>query len=314
MTKNISHIHLFELHPQIQEKIYCFLNEEFRTKFFSDFLKFYSSISQASRRLNISEDKVRGWIKGKNVRKVQHRIIPIQASILFRLSRDMNYELEKVEANIIGLKTKGANSSILRNPKLPIKLDYHLGRLVGCALGDGHLTKHFTIIYSNTSTELIKELKKCVLRLGKIKVRDKVSKKFKYLIIPSIIGTILNGLGVISGNKTKQKEYVRLPKITFKSPLEFKLGVISGLFDDEGSVIKGGKIKFKQALPNLVEELKELIQSIKINTSERLQDGNEYCFYIYRKKDREKVKKLELFKHPEKVKRLNKIIGGDKVN
>jgi hypothetical protein len=304
-------VNLYAFPISLQERIYCFLSDGFRNNFCNKLLKKYGTIVNISKKYKISEDIIRGWRTGRNIRGISNRIIPIKCSLLFKIGKDIGYSKSILQKSITGLKTKGARSTILIDPVLPIKFNYSLGRLIGCSLGDGHLNKCSTIVYANTSKKLINELTKCVNNVGNIRVSIKKYKDCYILIIPNIIGIILEYFDVPTGSKVSKKHSVKLPKFVFDAPLDFRMGIISGLMDDEGSVIKDGKIKFKQALPELVSDLKRLLNDLDIITSKRLIDGSQYYFCIYRKSERLKVRNINVFKHPSKIDRLDKIIRSD---
>lgn len=314
--KLVSVLHLFDLSENIQKRIYCYLDEDFRKDFFRKFRNHYGTIVNASRNLKISEDKVRGWVLGKNIRKIRNRIVPIQAYFLFQIAKELKMNSEDVEKKIISIKTKSSSSHLLKKPYLPIPLNYELGRLLGISLGDGHLTKNSTVVYANNSDKLIEETRNCVNFLGDITLKIGYSNGLKYLIIPSVIGFILKELGTVDGNKVAQKENVRFIKNINSLPDEFKLGVISGLLDDEGSVIrdgKYGKIYFEQHIPHIVKGIQKLINSFGIRTSEVFTDRkrSRFYFYIYRRSELKKVLNMNLFKHPDKAEKLTRIVTGD---
>ena len=309
---NRTYLHLYSFSKMNQKKIYCYLEENFRINLFKKFKKHYSTIVNASRLLKVSEDKIRGWITGRNVRGIKHRIIPVQASILFQIAKGLNLGFNLVEKKIIAIKTD-ANSHLLKNPILPIRLNYPLGRLLGMSLGDGHLTKNSTIVYSNTSKILIEEAVDCINSLGMTNFKVSPTKDIIYLIIPNVIGIILNELGAFRGNKAKNEDDVRFNKNIKYYPSEFKLGLLSGLIDDEGSVIKDGKIYFEQRLPHIVNGTKNLLNEFGIETSEMLsvQKRKRHYFYVYKKSERKKVLDLDLLHHPSKQERLVRIVQED---
>ncbi len=304
----INRLHVYELPDKTQERIYCRLDEKFRKNFFLRALKTFNTKVKLAKTLGIGEDIVYGWINGKNIRG-KKRIVSISVKNLFTLAKILVRNFNEVEKNIISIKAKGPLSKEIMNPKLPINLNYEMGRLIGISLGDGYITKTGTIIYSNTEDALINEAKKCAQRFGDVYLEH--NKKNNYLLIPAGIGLILNGVGIPLKAKTKTK--IHIPRIVFNGPKEFQFGVISGLFDDEASVIKDGKIVFEQNLENVVKDAKKLLNIFDIETSDVKKgvrkDGRiRYSFNLRGGVHiRKYLLKIGLFKHPKKIRRLENI-------
>ena len=210
---------------------------------------------------------------------------------------------------------------------LYFKVKSSLSELVGIILGDGHLKydlfkRKYSIGISLNEIDdpkYVKYVESLMLSIFKVKpslVHSKKSKKINLEIYRKQIVEALISIGLVPGNKVKNQ--VSVPEWIKKDiswiinnqilwENEYKLLVISclkGLIDTDGTIypiIKENAIKigFKNASFPLINDFKEMCESLNIRTSEiipyiDISDSNkkEYTYFNVLIQARDQVKKF----------------------
>ena len=209
--------------------------------------------------------------------------------------------------------------------RLPKYLDKRFLYFAGLIAGDGDITttpyNGVTIRFSNTNPKLRSKFKQIVKELFDVEVKeDGNALKFN----SKIIGHILNKLGIPNSPKSNR---IDMSEILLSLPNEELSAFIKGLFDCDGTVVLRSNGSSYVALETTSEKLakklqlallrfgivshlrKRLVKGQKSEINERviISKHNKFELKIYGD-NIEKFAKFIGFEHPEKLKKLQKIL------
>ncbi len=189
-----------------------------------------------------------------------------------------------VEKHIISVRLGRSAGKIYL--KFPLYIDYMTGRIIGHILGDGSIDqKYLQVFFTNKSRDLIIDFAEAMESLFGIKPRIWLQKSGNFireskwikripsledikdnqqigLFYPSICGLILN---FVCDNFAIGKRK-RITKKILDSPYEFKIGLISAFFDDEGSVDLFRSLRFYNDNIQLLRSLKILLTCAEVES------------------------------------------------
>ena len=218
--------------------------------------------------------------------------------------------MKQIEENIISYKGPG-NSYPIENPKLPLKEDSRLIRIVTNLLCDGHAggsagTKspegYGSSIYRNFEPALLDKFEKVLMVFGKLKV-DKNTKE-GHIRFTNSIRYILEKVYDIKFGTFRG----RIPKSFFTLDKNLAKEIVNAFGDDEGHVFDN-HIEFYSKNKLLLKDLKNIIERVFLNLKLSKIKINNTCyppkFYFYvLAESREDYAREIGFHHPIKLQDL----------
>ena len=243
------------------------LNPCFGRKFFSKILN-NISLNELSKKINVDIDLLARY--SIDYRDDLQEPVFIELEVLLKLLDTYN-ELEEnsnilyeLEQNIRGIKGYG-RSGILRNPRLPIKEDTPLIRLVVHLIGDGTLTEEYGTSKSPHYTNSSKFLRNQFLQIlssvfGDVSdcsriYFDQSGKSRSYVAFAKWIGYLIRYLYPDAKFDEKSGS---LPSAFFQLPLDLKAEMVRTFGDDDGHV-GAHSIRFTSGGATILKQIRKLI-------------------------------------------------------
>ncbi|NIM98173.1 MAG: hypothetical protein GTO24_08865, partial [candidate division Zixibacteria bacterium] len=260
-------LRVFHITDFLRKNIFVQLNQNFGKTFFSKILS-NISLSALSKKLEVEIDLLARY--AVDYREDLLEPVFLELEILLKLLKTYN-ELEEnpdllsdIERNIRAIKGYG-RSGILRNPRLPIKEDVHLIRLVIHLIGDGTLTEEYgtskTPHYTNGSAFLRNQfLHKMSAVFGDVSdctrsYSDRSGKSRSYVAFTKWIGYLIRYLYPDARFDEKSGS---LPAVFLKLPLDLKAEMVRTFGDDDGHV-GTHSIRFTSGGSTILEQMRTLI-------------------------------------------------------
>jgi len=288
-----------------EENIYLRFDEKFKKEFFETFensfnisiLKNfgYKTVNQQWRAYK-SKGSFYPLFAVKKLCKILERINPI-------------FSIDSVEKHVVSIKS-GSRGGYIYNPKLPIKFNDSISRMIAHVLGDGDIHPSGMIRYTNSDINLINSFIDDLKSLGDVKIRRNYDKIAHRIYVPKIVKLFLDELGL------KDKTYSFILKLS----KDMQAAFVQALFDDEGSVnLSSPRITISSS--NRI-----LLDVVKLSLSSNFQVISKIYFsgYYYDRKGNEKsmwniditgLRNFEKFyksidsKHSKKTIKLDKLLG-----
>jgi len=197
------------------------------------------------------------------------------------------YKLERIENKIMAYKGP-SSSSIIWKPKLPLKENSKLLKILAHVLGDGHIGGAFgtklskgksNSQYRNFNNDLLNSFERDLQVFGRVKT----SKNYEHghVLFPNLIGYIIEYV-----YKIKTNTFVsRLPKDLYLLNKKVLSSFLRAFFDDEGHVYDN-HTELYSCNKNLILDIKKLIikrfrnlkiSKLRVNKSSK---NPKYYFYI----------------------------------
>ena len=309
-------IHIWDLPT---EHIYIKFNEVFRENFFKLAHKKFGNFNLVGRFLNVKRPDTtiaKNWRYGTNC-------CPL--GLMIKLSNEIRVPLEELEKNIVEIRHKtnlckrgGSSGKPIINPKLPVVVNEDFAEILGHICGDGTISKSnpkkgLSFNYINSELSLI-EFFQNLMRIvfGEIEPniirRNGVHYKRENYVLqyPSIVS-----LFVLNVFDYKTDADMELPSFLGYMPTQAKARFLRAMFDDESCV----QVNSKAILFGL-KPLKPVLDVMKLLNEFGIRTGriHKYTKGIYNKfeiADQSSILKFKIFigfKHPEKIRKLNRII------
>lgn len=223
--------------------------------------------------------------------------------------------LELIEKNISEIKFGCKVGKSVKNPKFPFILSDKLSSLAGHSVGDGGIglgEARYIPHYTNKSPALLKNFKNLLSSFGDMEI-----KKYRnifdadFLRAPSIVGVILVQM---FGSFTRENKVV--PKSIQHSGKKNKSAFLRALFDDEATVdVSGHKIGILMKDKPVIEGARKMFKELGIRAGKiTKKEGKYWRFRITGKKDLEEFQREIGFSHPEKKKKLNRLLNNYKID
>lgn len=294
-----------------EDKIYVILNKEFNERLLNEIKSKFRSFRQFYIKFNLYHQTFIRWRKKK-----EYPLILIK-----RFCKETNIPFTELEKNVIGIRSgrffsKGTFKSTIIYPKFPITLIPELARMIAHMLGDGCIIinkrGHYNFQYYNKNNHLREMFKNDSKKVfGNLHIREAINKGTPYIFLPAPVTIIFLYLVKDFHSKTS-----RLPKFIKTASFKIKREFLKCIFDDEASVkFRKSERQIEFALSNklFVKDIKLLLNEFGIKTSKILErtdkKGNyKAYFYIRNYHNIFKFWKSIGFYHPQKQKRLEKII------
>lgn len=293
------------------KKLYVKLKRGFVERTINKIRKKYGSCRKFYQKFNFVEGTFFSW----------RRKCLYPLSVIIKFCKLTNIPLTDIQKNIIELRSrpypsKTGDISSPIYPKFPIKLTPELTRVIAHMMGDGCLTinkrGHYNFQYYNKCKYLREIFKNDARKIfGELPIHEAINKGVPYVFLPAPVSIIM-----LSLIPTFNSKISRIPDFIRKAPLETKKEFIKAFMDDEASVkFKPPERRIEIALcnKNLLNDLKNMIEEFGINTT-KIQKKIcknkylSYTFYIRNYHNILKFWKFIDFYHPEKQKKLEKII------
>ncbi|MFX1509738.1 MAG: hypothetical protein ACFFBR_05465 [Promethearchaeota archaeon] len=269
--QHLRHFHLTDFHTR---DIYVQLDPDFGKSFFSKILD-QISLKTLAEELDSKIDLLARY--AVNYREDLVNPVFIELGVLLKLiSTHKKFHrnsdiLSDVERNVRAIKGYG-RSGLLRNPRIPIKEDNHLVRLVVHLIGDGTLTEEYgttkTPHYTNGNAVLLNQFHST---LGQVfgdvtcctrKYIDRHGKSRSYVAFTKWLGYLLRhwypdaGFDELHGS---------LPSAFLQLPLELKREIVQTFGDDDGHV-GAHSIRFTSGGSTILEQIRSLIVELMVAT------------------------------------------------
>lgn len=288
-----------------EENIYLRFDEKFKKEFFETFensfnisiLKNfgYKTVNQQWRAYK-SKGSFYPLFAVKELCKILERINPI-------------FSIDSVEKHVVSIKS-GSRGGYIYNPKLPIKFNDSISRMIAHVLGDGDIHPSGMIRYTNSDISLINSFIDDLKSLGDVKIRRNYDKIAHRIYVPKIVKLFLDELGL----KDKTCSFI------LKLSKDMQAAFVQALFDDEGSVnLSSPRITISSSNRILLDVVKlslssnfQVISKIYFSGYYYDRKGNEksmWNIYITGFRNFEKFYKSIDSKHSEKTIKLDKLLG-----
>ena len=313
---NFKEIHVWDLPAS---HIYIKFNEIFREEFFKLAHKKFGNFNLVGKYLNVKRPDTtiaKNWRHGTNC-------CPLD--LMIKLANEIEMPLEELEKGIEEIRYKtnigkrgGSSGKPIKNPKLPVIVNEDFAEILGHICGDGTISrsnpkKGLFFNYINSESALIEYFQALIRKVfGNIEPNiitrngGSYTRENYVLQYPSIIS-----LFILNVFDYKTDVNMELPSFLFDMGLNAKARFLRAMFDDESCV----QVKRKKILFGL-KPIKPVLDVIKLLNEFDIRTGkiHKYTNRIYNKfeiADQNSIIKFKIsigFKHPEKIKKLNKII------
>jgi DNA topoisomerase VI subunit B len=282
-------------------------NKKFVEKTIKGVEKKYGTLKKAAKALKINYGQLRNW-----TRKMENKNPRGRPSInnVFLMAKKIGITKEKTYSEI---KSIGRNGNFI---KMPLHLNTDLCWFVGAMAGDGHIDKKETnrwgtnLFFHNASPVLIRRVKKILKTQFGLKPREYFDARGNGTntleFSSSTLAKLLNQLGVPCGNKCNK---IDLDNKILKNS-KFANAAIQGLFDTDGSAVTSKQtIYYSSKSKKIIQKTKSTLlrNGIVGGINERKETGV-YSLTISGKENLKKFLEKISFSHPEKRKKLQKII------
>jgi DNA-binding transcriptional ArsR family regulator len=301
-------IDLFDL-PN--KKFYVKLQTEFLDNIMKEIKKKYGSYRKFYISSRINESSFYSWYKKK--------MYPL--SVIRKLCKSINIPLKKIQENSTELRSRtypsissGISSPIF--PKFPIRLSEELSRIIAHLLGDGCLTinrrGHYNLQYYNKCKKLREIFKADAKKVfGNVHIHEAINKGVPYVFLPAPVSIIILSLMPKTSSSSS-----RVPNFIRTASRKIKKEFIKAFMDDEATVRYKPPVRYigltlsnKKLLKDIRDILKEFdIQTTKIHDRIYKKRYVAYYFNIINHHNLNNFCKKIGFYHPEKRKRLDKLI------
>ena len=279
------------------DKINVILKDEIHEEFFNYMFNKFGGKRPYARFLGIYQNHVKSIHKKcfKKNGKTYNFYLPnwILKKSLPLLNKSLKI---KIENNILAIKCSGTGIKVL-NPKLPLKESKEIYRILAHLLGDGFAGERKVPYYANTCDKLRKQFKKDLQIFGEVTTYERTPCTTPYLMFPKVIADILKHTFEISFTRPS-----KLPSLIFNSKKESKKEFLKAFFDDEGTM--SSTVSISQSNPNLLNEIKYLVEELGIKTGKISQKGTKYFSFGILKKSLTDYFVDISFDHPTKKKKI----------
>ena len=285
---------------------YIYLKDNFREEFFKGMFERVGGKRPYARFLGLGQTIVKHYHKGYFYKNGTKYLQSIPVSLFKKSFSLMDDELrEKLKNNICLLKAHGKSIPVL-NPKLPINESPAFYRIVAHMIGDGSASGNKVPYYANTCKQLREQFKQDLNIFGHVKVYETKTTTTPIVCFPKVITDILSYILNVKFSYPN-----RVPKSIFHASDECKSSFLRALFDDEGTISTNLAISMNH--PNLVNEIRSLVDSFGIETSKVMIKKNKlnkdnYYFSI-RSKSFKMFRDKIGFSHPKKKNNLDAAIS-----
>ena len=172
--------------------------------------------------------------------------------------------MNEIEKHVKEIKVNGQPTSI--SPKLPIKFDENLVRIIAHLIGDGGITKCFDPFYSNTDHRLIHNFKEYMNRIfGCEACREHKHQNKIEIWYPRLVGKMLLEM---FGKFVFGRDPKHIPDILFAVDKNLKSKFLNSIYGDEGSS-PHCQVTLYQGRKNLklLEQAKHMLKELDIETN-----------------------------------------------
>ena len=313
---NFKEIHIWDLPTS---HIYIKFNRDFRENFFKLAREKFGNFNLVGKFLNVKRPDTtvaKNWRYGTNC-------CPLD--LMIKLANQIGILVQDLEKNIEEIRYKtnigkrgGSSGKPVKNPKLPVVLNEDFAEILGHICGDGTISrsnprKGIDLKYVNSEPALIDSFQDLVRNVfGDIEPniirRNGIgyTRENYVLQYPSIVS-----LFILNVFDYKTDIDLELPSFISNTNLSAKARFLRAFFDDESCVqVKSKKILFGLKPVKPVLDVIKLLNEFNIRTGSIHKSTNG----IYNKfeiGDQYSILKFKMFigfKHPEKMKKLDKII------
>jgi len=313
---NFKEIHIWDLPTS---HIYIKFNRDFRENFFKLAREKFGNFNLVGKFLNVKRPDTtvaKNWRYGTNC-------CPLD--LMIKLANQIGILVQDLEKNIEEIRYKtnigkrgGSSGKPVKNPKLPVVLNEDFAEILGHICGDGTISrsnprKGIDLKYVNSEPALIDSFQDLVRNVfGDIEPniirRNGIgyTRENYVLQYPSIVS-----LFILNVFDYKTDIDMELPSFISNTNLSAKARFLRAFFDDESCVqVKSKKILFGLKPVKPVLDVIKLLNEFNIRTGSIHKSTNG----IYNKfeiGDQYSILKFKMFigfKHPEKMKKLDKII------
>ena len=313
---NFKEIHIWDLPTS---HIYIKFNRDFRENFFKLAREKFGNFNLVGKFLNVKRPDTtvaKNWRYGTNC-------CPLD--LMIKLANQIGILVQDLEKNIEEIRYKtnigkrgGSSGKPVKNPKLPVVLNEDFAEILGHICGDGTISrsnprKGIDLKYVNSEPALIDSFQDLVRNVfGDIEPniirRNGIgyTRENYVLQYPSIVS-----LFILNVFDYKTDIDMELSSFISNTNLSAKARFLRAFFDDESCVqVKSKKILFGLKPVKPVLDVIKLLNEFNIRTGSIHKSTNG----IYNKfeiGDQYSILKFKMFigfKHPEKMKKLDKII------
>ncbi len=286
---------ILELVPEL---LYVEIDDKFRNYIFKKAINKAGSGRKVAKEFSIHSTSLVNWQGGKG---------SFPFNFLRKLCKRVNIDVDVAKKHIIGVGVRNVGIRI-KYPKLIIKFDNSMARLLGNICGDGCIRNNFVVSYTNLENNLVKEfIKNAKNVFGDINYHVyKSSDKTINVNLPNIIGIILTKCFGNIKNKI-------LPKDLFLKNQKLIGDFIGAFFDDEGHInIDRKNLEIQITQPYTLKIIKNLLFQLGVNSSKikkkKNRDRSIWRLCIYRRKNFVKFSENIKLKHRKKIKLLRYLI------
>jgi hypothetical protein len=234
---------------------YVFISDDKRKELFENIEEKYGFLTKAGKELNITSCDLYFWKLGfcNKKGKIIKRYIPL--SILERICKSINEDVDNLQKYISELKTN-SRSGIIKNPTLSLPIIPETFAILAHFLGDGYGGENGNSNYTNTSKEalynFVDKLKKS---FGDVEYS--INLKHKKVIVSKIVPKILKKYFEIDDFRSS-KFYIT-QRIS-DAPRGCLVELIKAFIIDEGRIGDSGIQIELVANPKFTKELQRICQ------------------------------------------------------
>ena len=313
---NFKEIHVWDLPTG---HIYVKFNGAFREKFFKLAHEKFGNFNLVGEYLNVKRPDTtiaKNWRYGTNC-------CPLD--LMINLANKIGVSIQDLEKNIEEIRYKtniskrgGSSGKPISNPKLPIVVNEDFAEILGHICGDGTISrsnpkKGIDLKYTNSEPTLIDSFQALMRKVfgyiepTVIRRSGEHYRRENYVLqYPSIVS-----LFILNVFDYKTDIDMELPPIIFDMNLSAKARFLRAFFDDESCVDKNRKkISFGLKPIKPVLDVIKLLNEFGIRTGAVIKYTNP-LFNRFEIGDQISIKSFHKtigFKHPEKIKKLNRIM------